>query len=89
MAMTTCEDVERCCGTIEPGEEPRSQFGACVLDMLDAREAFADAHEHLINAGDNLQYFIVNGEARDVTINGVEYRVSNVDDSVVITTRGN
>lgn len=62
-----------------------NQFAGCVLDMLHARESFAESREHLSNAQSNLLQFVGDGEARDVELHGVSHRVSNVGGSISIT----
>lgn len=61
-----------------------SQFAGCVLDLLCAREHFNEQREHLNNANQNLAQFVGDGEARDVEIDGINHRVSNVGGSIVI-----
>jgi len=65
-------------------EKQNSQFAGCVLDLLCAREHFNEQREHLNNASQNLAQFVGDGEARDVEIDGINHRVSNVGGSIVI-----
>ena len=68
----------------KPEPSTLSQFAGCVLDLLLARDDFNEQREHLNNANQNLAQFVGDGEARDVEIDGINHRVSNVGGSIMI-----
>jgi hypothetical protein len=68
----------------KPEPSTLSQFAGCVLDLLRARDDFNEQREHLNNANQNLAQFVGDGEARDVEIDGINHRVSNVGGSIMI-----
>jgi hypothetical protein len=68
----------------KPEPSTLSQFAGCVLDLFRARDDFNEQLEHLNNANKNLAQFVGDGEARDVEIDGIDHRVSNVDGCIMI-----